>query len=229
MIFITLLTLFLLSCGSGTVECEGANCGNEPRPPVSSSSDDVSSSSSEKSSSSIFSMEINWKKTPSTSSIHGSTAITLDAFMVSSDLITQGQYKTVMGKNPAKAVKNDSLPVEGVSWFNAVEFCKKLSVLMGYADSVIRLPTEAEWEYAGNGMVLFPNENYWEWTGDCYDSVFPIGTNNPSGPVNCLPADDKVRKGFGFELSNRYGTDPYSTDIGGTGYISFRVVTRNKE
>jgi formylglycine-generating enzyme required for sulfatase activity len=61
--------------------------------------------------------------------------------------ITQGQYQKVMGNNPShfKWIGNDNLPVEMVSWDDAVEFCKKLSQTEG---KTYRLPTEAEWEYA---------------------------------------------------------------------------------
>ena len=71
--------------------------------------------------------------------------------------VTQGQYERVMGTNPSyfqKRVirKSDSsmYPVEGVSWEDAVEFCKKLSDLPEEKKTgrVYRLPTEAEWEYA---------------------------------------------------------------------------------
>jgi formylglycine-generating enzyme required for sulfatase activity len=58
--------------------------------------------------------------------------------------VTQAQWKTVMGNNPSY-FKGDDLPVEMVSWDDAVEFCRRLSQKEGKG---YRLPTEAEWEYA---------------------------------------------------------------------------------
>lgn len=59
--------------------------------------------------------------------------------------VTQAEYEAVMGVNPSKT-KGAKLPVDHVSWLDAVSFCQKLSDKepgMRY-----RLPTEAEWEYA---------------------------------------------------------------------------------
>lgn len=57
--------------------------------------------------------------------------------------VTQVQYEGVMGKNPSN-FKDNNLPVEQVSWDEAIEFCRKLSQLEGKS---YRLPAEAEWEY----------------------------------------------------------------------------------
>lgn len=66
-------------------------------------------------------------------------------FLMGVTEVTQGQYKAVMGKNPSYFDGSDDLPVEKVSWEDAVEFCEKLSKKEG---RTYRLPTEAEWEYA---------------------------------------------------------------------------------
>jgi len=58
--------------------------------------------------------------------------------------VTQGEYETVMGENPSY-FEGAGNPVEQVSWYDTVEFCKKLSAMEG---KTYRLPTEAEWEYA---------------------------------------------------------------------------------
>jgi formylglycine-generating enzyme required for sulfatase activity len=58
--------------------------------------------------------------------------------------VTQAQYEAVMGTNPSKS-KGPTIPVESVTWDEAVLFCRKLSEKTGNA---FRLPTEAEWEYA---------------------------------------------------------------------------------
>jgi formylglycine-generating enzyme required for sulfatase activity len=47
-------------------------------------------------------------------------------------------------------------PVEQVSWYDAVEFCQRLSQLTGQD---YRLPTEAEWEYACRGITSDRSKN----------------------------------------------------------------------
>ena len=58
--------------------------------------------------------------------------------------VTQEQYQQAMGANPSK-FKGANLPVEMVSWEDAQEFCKRASATRSAA---LRLPSEAEWEYA---------------------------------------------------------------------------------
>jgi len=64
--------------------------------------------------------------------------------------VTQGQWQAVMGNNPSH-FKNagDDAPVEKVSWNDCREFLKKLNSNVGaHGRAPLRLPTEAEWEYA---------------------------------------------------------------------------------
>ena len=60
--------------------------------------------------------------------------------------VTQAQWKAVMGTNPS-SFKGPERPVECVSWDDSQEFCRKLSAHLKGQVSV-RLPWEAEWEYA---------------------------------------------------------------------------------
>jgi formylglycine-generating enzyme required for sulfatase activity len=72
------------------------------------------------------------------------------AFYLGVTEVTQGQYETVMGVNPSRFMGGSygvdpDRPVEQVTWFDADEFCRKISELEG---KTYRLPTEAEWEYS---------------------------------------------------------------------------------
>jgi len=76
--------------------------------------------------------------------------------------VTQEQYEKVMGKNPSR-LKGNKLPVEVISWNDAVAFCEALTKMElqnnygrdDYSENKIttgswefNLPTEAQWEYA---------------------------------------------------------------------------------
>ncbi len=67
------------------------------------------------------------------------------AFYMGKYLVTQEQYQAVMGTNPSHFTGDPNRPVEMVSWNDAVAFCQALATKSGYN---IRLPSEAEWEYA---------------------------------------------------------------------------------
>lgn len=70
--------------------------------------------------------------------------VTVKGFYIGKYQVTQLQWQAIMKNNPSFFI-GDTLPVEQISWMDAVEFCKKLSAITGRK---YRLPTEAEWEYA---------------------------------------------------------------------------------
>jgi formylglycine-generating enzyme required for sulfatase activity/dienelactone hydrolase len=76
--------------------------------------------------------------------------------------VTQAQYRQVMGTRPSRfspkgrardrvvGLNTDDFPVENVTWDDARDFCRIVSLLPAVRDKgwVVDLPTEAEWEYA---------------------------------------------------------------------------------
>lgn len=68
-----------------------------------------------------------------------------EAFYLGQFEITQAQYRAVMGEVPGGADGKDTLPVSQVTYADALEFCRRLSII---ANIEVRLPTEAQWEYA---------------------------------------------------------------------------------
>ncbi|MFN9675643.1 MAG: formylglycine-generating enzyme family protein, partial [Microcystis sp.] len=87
--------------------------------------------------------------------------VKVPAFHISQTPITQAQWRAVaatakidiyLETNPSR-FKGDELPVERVNWYEATEFCKRLS---RETKREYRLPSEAEWEYACRAGTTTP-------------------------------------------------------------------------
>ena len=93
--------------------------------------------------------------------------------------MTQGQWRAVMGTEPSH-FKGDELPVESVSWDDVRAFCAAVTERTAVE---VRLPSEAEWEYAARAGTATPF--YWggELNGtqaNCHGE-YPYGTEE-KGP-----------------------------------------------
>lgn len=64
--------------------------------------------------------------------------------------VTQSQWQAVMGFNPSEFSDSRDQPVDSISWDQANEFCTRMRALSGHH---VRLPSEAEWEYACRGAT----------------------------------------------------------------------------
>lgn len=96
--------------------------------------------------------------------------------------VTQAQWEAVMGANRSN-FKGANLPVEKISWREAVEFCERLSRKEG---RTYRLPTEAEWEYACRAGATGPfagtgrlDDMAW-YDANSNGATRPVGTKQPN-------------------------------------------------
>lgn len=88
----------------------------------------------------------------------------------------QSLYKAIMGENPSN-FKGDNLPVETVSWYDAMKFCAELTKRLPQGLKA-SLPTESQWEYACRAGTTTPYSFGNVLNGDkanC-DGNYPYGT-----------------------------------------------------
>jgi formylglycine-generating enzyme required for sulfatase activity len=74
--------------------------------------------------------------------------VTVSSFYLSKYLVTQAQWRAVMGSDPSSNKGCDQCPVDNIRWNDTQVFLQKLNAQTGQN---YRLPTEAEWEFAARG------------------------------------------------------------------------------
>jgi formylglycine-generating enzyme required for sulfatase activity len=109
-------------------------------------------------------------------------------FWMAKTEVTQRQYQQLMGSNPSR-FKGDNLPVEKVTWNDAMEFCRKLTEMERKAGRLpegyeYTLPTEAQWEYAcragTTGEYAGPLDAMAWFSTSAGSKTHPVGTKQPN-------------------------------------------------
>ena len=126
--------------------------------------------------------------------------VTVSSFYIGRFPVTQAEFEELMGANPS-SFRGSNLPVERVSWFDAIEFANRRSVLSGLEPVYIisgqnviwnreangyRLPTEAEWEFACRAGTQTPFHSGnsignagWH-SGNSNNRTHPVGQREPN-------------------------------------------------
>lgn len=131
---------------------------------------------------------------PAGSFAMGEHQVTLKEFLIGKYAVTNAQWQAVMqtkgSANKDKKFQGDLQPVVGVSWHEARAFCQKLSKQTGRA---VRLPTEAEWEYAARGAN---QSKGYEYSGS--NNLDEVGWYKDNSGSNTHPVGQKKANELGI-------------------------------
>ncbi|MCR5606114.1 MAG: formylglycine-generating enzyme family protein [Treponema sp.] len=129
--------------------------------------------------------------------------------------VTQKTYETVMGENPSE-FKGDDLPVENVSWYDAIYFCNKLS------EKIDLTPF-----YAVDGKT---DVSEWKYTPHNGNSIRGKITQNKNADGFCLPTKEEwqyaAKGGEDYEYSGSDNLDEVGWYSGNSGYKTHPVAEK---
>lgn len=173
-IFLSLLMVVSLAACGSTTSTDGESAS---QPPVSSQSADVSETVADQEVPKGFvlieggSFQMGSPNSEPWRSVDESQhSVTVSDFYISPYELTQADFQMVMDGNPS-SFSGENLPVENISWLDAISYCNARSELEGLTPAYTvdgqnvtwnreangyRLPTEAEWEYACRAGTTTP-------------------------------------------------------------------------
>lgn len=120
-------------------------------------------------------------------------SVTVSDFYMSKYELTQKEYEEITGSNPSN-FSGEDLPVENISWLDAVAYCNARSEKDGLTPVYTIDGQNVSWDRSANGYRL-PTEAEWEY-------ACRAGTTTPFYMENSPSADD----------ANYYGHYPYEIE-----------------
>ncbi len=158
---------------------------------------------------------------PERSSDETQHSVTIGDFYMAKTEVSQEDYQAVMGMNPS-VTKDDNLPVTNITWYDAIQYCNRLSMNEGLtpcynvsgttvtwnkAANGYRLPTEAEWEYAARAATTTPfhfGDYVHNSDANCYNAY---GYNNDASGSWVNGSDAYLRRTVAVDQypANAYG------------------------
>lgn len=122
--------------------------------------------------------------------------VTVSDFYMSIYEVTQAEYSEIMGSNPSN-FKGDELPVENVTWLDAVRYCNARSEKEGLTSVYTIDGNKITWDRSANGYRL-PTEAEWEY-------ACRAGTSTPFNTENSISAEEANYYGhYPYEIENNY-------------------------
>lgn len=122
--------------------------------------------------------------------------VTVSDFYMSIYELTQAEYQEIMGDNPS-SFSGDDLPVENISWLDAVHYCNARSEKEGLTPVYSIDGQSVTWDCSANGYRL-PTEAEWEY-------ACRAGTTTPFNTETSISAEECNYYGhYPYEIENNY-------------------------
>jgi formylglycine-generating enzyme required for sulfatase activity len=117
---------------------------------------------------------------------HQFTVIHTRGYWLSQHMITNAQWQAIINDSSDHKTSENDLPIVNVSWSEATDYCRQLQrkLQLSKQSYHLRLPTEAEWEYAvvlgKQNLIHGTDLDAYEWHRNNTDKLMPVGLKAPN-------------------------------------------------
>ena len=134
-------------------------------------------------------------------------------FYVMDTEVTQELYQDVMNQNPSSH-KGSRLPVETVSWFDAVAFANRLSEKEGLTPCYQILGEDVKWSNNSCNGWRLPTEAEWEYAARAFSDTKYSGGNSASSVALYYGNNNDTTESVRSRQPNRFGLYGMSGNVG---------------
>jgi len=154
------------------------------------------------------------------------------AFAIGATEVPQRLWEAVMGSNPpaererywagqprgtcaeykGESLVGDDLPVHCVDWYDAIEFCNRLSELEGLRPAYAIDGKDVVWDMNASGYRL-PTEAEWEFAARADDDYVYSGSDYPDSVAWYRPTAEQRTRPVGSRQANRDGLYDMSGNV----------------